>query len=104
MIALERTIDAFKRYGVKKTKGYELIHNGLFPAPIKPNERPSRVPVEEVDIVISATIAGYSSAELQFLVASLQKKRVSSVDTLRIEALVQDRLLQTDTTVNSGKA
>lgn len=75
MYALERTVDAFNRFGVKKTKGYELIEAGLFPAPIRPNERPSRVPSKEVDALIAATIAGVSAEQISELILGLRDQR-----------------------------
>ena len=75
MYALERTVDAFKRFGVKKTKGYELIEAGLFPAPIKPNERPSRVPSQEVDALIAATISGVGEEYIIKLILGFRNQR-----------------------------
>ena len=75
MLKLERTMDAFERLGVKRTQGYALIKNGLFPPPIKREDRPSRVPSYEVDQVIAATIGGVSEENLRHLVSSLTEQR-----------------------------
>ena len=68
-------MDAFERLGVKRTQGYALVKNGLFPPPIKREDRPSRVPSYEVDQVIAATIGGVSEENLRHLVSSLTEQR-----------------------------
>lgn len=75
MYALERTMDAFERLGIRKTRGYDLIKNGLFPEPISRFERPSRVPKHEVDEVLAASIAGYSDEEIKLLVLQMRERR-----------------------------
>jgi len=85
MLMLERTIDAFGRLGVKRTQGYALIKNGLFPPPIKPEDRPSRVPSYEVDVVIAATISGMSEQDLRRLVSKLTERRHNLVEDFQSE-------------------
>jgi len=77
MLELERTVDAFKRLGISRTRGYSLILSGEFPQPISRFERPSRVPKHEVDAVLEALIAGATSAEIKWIVAQCREQRAS---------------------------
>lgn len=78
MYALERTMDAFERLGIRKTRGYDLIKNGLFPEPIGRFERPSRVPKHEVDEVLAASIAGCCDEEIKLLVLQMRERRYAA--------------------------
>jgi len=54
---------------------YEKIRKGLFPPPIKLNNRSSAWPSYEVHRIVSALIAGATSVEIKLLVKQLIKQR-----------------------------
>lgn len=63
--------------GIGKTKLYEEVHRGIFPAPVKLGIC-SRWVASEVEAVVKARIKGASEADLVVLVHELEKKRRSA--------------------------
>jgi predicted DNA-binding transcriptional regulator AlpA len=83
MLRLEKTNDAFIRSGHGRAYGYRLIRDELFPAPINPDSRPSRVPEHEVDAVLSARIAGADDEYIRKLVRQMHKDRLKNLPALK---------------------
>jgi prophage regulatory protein len=75
---LKRTLvqlrPAFHATGMGVTKGYQQIHDQLFPAPIKLG-RQSLVPSDELEEVIAARIAGRSEEQIRALIQRLHAQR-----------------------------
>lgn len=78
MLTLERTTAAFNRFGIRPSYGYQLVRCGMFPPPVTGNEKPSRVPSDEVDTLIKAKVAGATEDQIKELVAEMVENRKSA--------------------------
>ena len=77
MESLLKVKTVLKIVGIGKTKLYEDITRGIFPAPVKLGIC-SRWVASEVEAVVKARIKGASKADLVVLVHELEKKRRSA--------------------------
>ncbi|MGZ8916175.1 MAG: helix-turn-helix transcriptional regulator [Methylobacter sp.] len=66
--------------GVKKSKHYDDIKNGLFTRPVKTGKRGSAWPAHEVAAINQAILAGKSEEEIKKLVAKLEAARTVSTE------------------------
>jgi len=75
MFIFERLNEVLNRTGFGKTTLYNRINEGLFPTSIPLNGRIVGWPSNEVDMILSATIAGNSIDEIKLLVKRIIEQR-----------------------------
>ena len=75
MLVLERITSAFRRFGICRSYGYQLVRRGMFPPPVSTYEKPSRVLSKEVDSLITAKVAGATDDQIRLLVADMVVNR-----------------------------
>jgi prophage regulatory protein len=80
---LLRRVEAESRFGVKRSKFYELINEGLIPPPVRVGARVTAWPSDEVETVQSAFVAGASEDYIRDLVSDLVRAR--GTDAVRQE-------------------
>jgi prophage regulatory protein len=72
---LLRLPEVLTRSGYSRSTLYRRIDAGLFPRPVKPSQRISAWPLDEVDLILSQTVRGASEEELRALVQSMYTER-----------------------------
>ncbi len=75
MLQLIRLPEVIESTGMKRPTVYAAMGNCLFPRPIKLGRKLSAWPLNEVQSIIAARIAGKSNEEIRALVAELTEAR-----------------------------
>lgn len=74
-LKLTRKPELLERFGFSKTTLHTKISKKLFPPPISIGDRAVAWPSHELDLILSAMVAGKSDDEMRTLVADLVAKR-----------------------------
>ena len=76
-LSLLRLPAALEATGERRSTFYNRIKSGEMPPPVKIGERAAAWPAHEIQVVVSALIAGSSKADIRALVSRLIAERAS---------------------------
>lgn len=74
-MAMTRISAALAELGWGKSRGYDLIRQGLLPRPVKVGSRAAAIPSHEIQAVNAARAAGRTDDEIRALVIKLETAR-----------------------------
>ena len=79
--SIEPLLQAFRRYGCSRSRGYELINQGLIPYPVLiiGSLNKKGIPSYEIDTILKARISGKTNDEIRALVADLIETRKEEI-------------------------
>lgn len=77
MYEIMRAKDVMKATGLSKVTIWRMVRKGLFTQPVRLGERISGWPVDEIEKLNKAFIAGQQKNEIRILVKQLMEHRVS---------------------------
>lgn len=97
VITLIRLAPAFKAIGVGRSRGYELMHEGLLPRAIKISDRAAAIPSNELEAVIAARVGGASPKVIRALVRRLHAERATIAAAALDGSVIGNRVRATRT-------
>jgi prophage regulatory protein len=74
-MVLLRLPEVLARTGYSRSSLYRRISAGLFPHPVKPSERISAWPLEEVDLILGYIVSGATDDKLRTVVNMIHENR-----------------------------
>lgn len=81
---LLRKKDVINELGLSTSTIYRQIHCGLFPKPIKVGKRAVGWPIQEINKLKSALIAGLADKDIRNLIADIHNERNSNFNRIAL--------------------